>query len=99
MLSLKTDVTLQKPVMKHKAGRAHIVVHICLKLCRKLSEKRLAASHQMHHVSSHRLFEKMPSWLLSQFHSAENVIFGRFDVIAPFLINLRRSILRYLGNE
>ena len=53
----------------------------------------------MHHVSSHRLFEKTPSWLLSQFHSAENVIFGRFDVIAPFLVNLRRSILRYLGNE
>ena len=54
---------------------------------------------EMHNVSSNRLFEKTPSWILSQFHSAENVIFGRFDVIAPFLVNLRRSILRYLGNE
>ena len=97
MLSLKTDVTLQKPVMKHKAGRAPHMSQIMSKTLWKTPSSSFPSKCTTFQVIDS--LKKTPSWLLSQFNSAKNVIFGHFDVIASFLINLRRSILRYLGNE
>ena len=92
MLSLKTDVTLQKPVMKHKAGRAPHMSQIMSKTLWKTpnSFPSKCTTFQVIDYLKKRLHGFWVKFILLKISD--------ILTLSPHFWS-RRSILRYWGNE